>query len=156
MTTRSRKLLESQLVTKIQELLPEFCTVYEHASNSKSLKTFFIWARTVISRPVISDDQARRDPNVSAKEAPDYTVKDSEDLILRLARVLGGLIYYRKKNDPSIVSTIRYFDDSVELNIKKHAARADVDRIYYYLAANEKGELLKILDDLELFYLGGT
>lgn len=97
--------------------------------NESNLTKFFFWANNILSRLVISDDQAKRDPNTKPEEAPDPTIKDREDIVLRLARMLVGLQYYASKNDASVNKTINNLDKSIEDNIKAVGSRINPDDV---------------------------
>jgi hypothetical protein len=124
--------------------------------NESNLTKFFFWANNILSRLVISDDQAKRDPNTKPNEAPDLTIKDREDIVLRLARMLVGLQYYASKNDASVNKTINNLDKSIEDNIKAVGSRINPDDVITLAKKirdpKQRSEIKGLIDRLTNYY----
>ena len=124
--------------------------------NESNLNKFFFWANNVLSRLVISDDQAKRDPNTKPNEAPDITVKDKEDIIFRLARMLVGLQYYASKNDSSVNKIVNNLDKSIEDNIRAIGARMnpeDVSNLVKQIRdPKQRSSVKDLIDRLSNYY----
>lgn len=124
--------------------------------NESNLNKFFFWANNILSRLVISDDQAKRDPNTKPNEAPDITVKDKEDIIFRLAKMLVGLQYYASKNDSSVNKIVNNLDKSIEDNIKAIGARMNPEDVTNLVKKirdpKQRSDVKGLIDRLSNYY----
>ncbi len=113
---------------------------------------FFAWAKNIIDRPVLSDDQAERDPKVDAHEVAPEDVKDKEDMVTRFARMLSGLKFYADKADDEVKKLFVKNDKDVENNIKHHAVQKEVDLIKADLKTKARSYVRGLVAKLEKVY----
>jgi hypothetical protein len=113
---------------------------------------FFAWAKNLLDRTTISDDQIERDPTVDAAEADPVDVKDAADAKAKLAKILAGLKFYAKKGDAELKKLFLSNDSAVEANIKHHAAKKDIDMILMDFKTRSRNYIKKLLKDMEEFY----
>lgn len=145
------KALLDDMNEEIMEELPEYRKYYLSEARSTSLFSFFGWAKNLLNRTVLSDDQALRDPTIEAGEWEDYKVKDKNDMIYRLIRMMVGLKHYKDSNDEFAKVEVQNLDKETESNVKSMAKSNLVDKLKSEFDKSPK-LLLAMLTDLEMYY----
>ena len=126
---------------------------------TENVKKFLSWARNLIDRPQITDDQIKRDPTVDAKEAKPYDVKNKADAIAKLAKTIAGLIYFKNQkvdgHDKQLIASKVQGDKKIDAYVEKFGVDKAMDivkKITADIETKNRTYIKAMLKQIEDFY----